>query len=106
MLKGTFSKDKNEILFKDYGINYNNEPVMFRKGTTLIRKLILSKNDDTMHQYILQFNCDIIGDNFWKENSEILGLKYLQVFHNPDGMTSYKVDTCLSLLKTFERTKV
>jgi tRNA(His) guanylyltransferase len=25
-LKGTFSNDKNEILFSQFGINYNNEP--------------------------------------------------------------------------------
>ena len=25
-LKGTFSNDKNEILFSEFGINYNNEP--------------------------------------------------------------------------------
>jgi len=39
-LKGTFSSDKNEILFTDFGINYNNEPEQFRKGTTLFRKKV------------------------------------------------------------------
>jgi tRNA(His) guanylyltransferase len=106
MLKGTVSKDKHEILFKNYGINYNNEPVMFRKGTTLVRKLVPCEKDGTMHQYILQLSCDIIGDSFWKENSEILGLKSLQVFHKPDGMTSYKVDKCFSLPKAFETMKI
>lgn len=32
-LSGTLSSDKNEILFTDYGINYNNELEQFRKGT-------------------------------------------------------------------------
>lgn len=36
-LKGTVSSDKNEILFKEFGINYNNEPECFRKGTVLYR---------------------------------------------------------------------
>ncbi|ENI04108.1 hypothetical protein COCC4DRAFT_73194 [Bipolaris maydis ATCC 48331] len=36
-LKGTVSSDKNEILFKEFGINYNNEPNCFRKGTVLYR---------------------------------------------------------------------
>ncbi|KAL6171242.1 tRNA-His guanylyltransferase [Exserohilum turcicum] len=36
-LKGTVSADKNEILFKEFGINYNNEPECFRKGTVLYR---------------------------------------------------------------------
>lgn len=37
-LKGTLSADKNEILFSEFGINYNDEDPMFRKGTVLIRK--------------------------------------------------------------------
>ena len=36
-LKGTFSKDKHELLFSSYGINYNNEPEIYKKGTILIR---------------------------------------------------------------------
>jgi tRNA(His) 5'-end guanylyltransferase len=36
-LSGTYSADKNEILFKDFGINYNNEPECFKKGTVLYR---------------------------------------------------------------------
>ena len=39
-LKGTFSNDKNEILFSQFGINYNNEPEQFRKGTTIFRKKV------------------------------------------------------------------
>ncbi|KAJ4347691.1 tRNA-His guanylyltransferase [Ascochyta clinopodiicola] len=38
-LSGTVSADKNEILFKEYGINYNNEPECFKKGTILYRDL-------------------------------------------------------------------
>lgn len=37
-LKGTLSADKNEILFSEFGINYNNEDPMFRKGTVVIRE--------------------------------------------------------------------
>ncbi|CAO2657987.1 Nn.00g072470.m01.CDS01 [Neocucurbitaria sp. VM-36] len=36
-LSGTVSSDKNEILFKEFGINYNNEPEFFKKGTVLYR---------------------------------------------------------------------
>ena len=36
-LKGTVSSYKNEILFSRFGINYNNEPEMFRKGTVIYR---------------------------------------------------------------------
>ena len=36
LLQGTLAADKNEILFSDFDINYNNEPMLLRKGTTLI----------------------------------------------------------------------
>ena len=35
-LKGTLSGEKNEILFSEFRINYNEEPAQFRKGTTLV----------------------------------------------------------------------
>lgn len=36
-LKGTSAGDKNELLFSRFGINYNEVPQRFRKGTTLCR---------------------------------------------------------------------
>ncbi|KAF2865114.1 Thg1 C terminal domain-containing protein [Massariosphaeria phaeospora] len=36
-LSGTVSSDKNEILFSRFGVNYNNEPEIFRKGSVLYR---------------------------------------------------------------------
>lgn len=41
-LKGTVSSDKNEILFKEFGINYNKEPDCFRKGTVMCRDVSTS----------------------------------------------------------------
>ncbi|PNS19446.1 hypothetical protein CAC42_7290 [Sphaceloma murrayae] len=38
-LKGTLSADKNEILFSRFGINYNKEPQVFKKGTVIYRDL-------------------------------------------------------------------
>ncbi|XP_072032326.1 probable tRNA(His) guanylyltransferase [Amphiura filiformis] len=35
-LRGTFSGDKNEILFSECDTNYNNEPEFYRKGTVLM----------------------------------------------------------------------
>jgi tRNA(His) guanylyltransferase len=37
-LIGTLASDKNEILFKEFGINYNNEPEIFKKGTIILRQ--------------------------------------------------------------------
>lgn len=36
-LKGTFSKDKNEILFSQFGINYNDVEEIYKRGTIFIR---------------------------------------------------------------------
>lgn len=41
MKQGTFSKDKNEILFSRFGINYNNEPEIFKKGSVVFRDVRL-----------------------------------------------------------------
>ncbi|KAF4251943.1 Glucose-responsive transcription factor [Aspergillus fumigatus] len=38
-LQGTVSSDKNEILFKRFGINYNNEDEMFKKGSVVYRQV-------------------------------------------------------------------
>jgi hypothetical protein len=51
-LKGTVSSDKNEILFKEFGINYNNEPECFKKGTVLYRDV-----SDARH---IQLWCDLV----------------------------------------------
>ncbi|KAK3336763.1 Thg1 C terminal domain-containing protein [Cercophora scortea] len=36
-LQGTFSADKNELLFSKFGINYNNEPEINKKGSVVFR---------------------------------------------------------------------
>jgi len=44
-LKGTLSADKNEILFSQFGINYNNLPQVYRKGTVLYKSKAVSSTD-------------------------------------------------------------
>lgn len=41
--QGTVSSDKNEILFKRFGINYNNEPEMYKKGSVVYRQVSTAK---------------------------------------------------------------
>ncbi|KIV80060.1 hypothetical protein, variant [Exophiala sideris] len=40
-LKGTVSADKNEILWSRFGVNYNNEAEVFRKGSVVFREYAL-----------------------------------------------------------------
>lgn len=80
-LRGTFSADKNEILFSKFGINYNTIDPMFRKGTILLRKRIQIPNlPNVKRQLIIPLYEDMIRDKFWKEHAEILG-KYLPGDH-------------------------
>ena len=39
LMKGTEAADKNEILWAEFGKNYNKEPAIFRKGTVLFREV-------------------------------------------------------------------
>jgi tRNA(His) guanylyltransferase len=38
-LKGTLAADKNEILWGRFGINYNDEREIFRKGSVVFREV-------------------------------------------------------------------
>ena len=69
------SGEKNEILFSEFDVNYNNEPEQFRKGTTIIRKKVDIPVDGggvKKRGKFFELTCDIIGDQFWDENSQIL----------------------------------
>lgn len=82
-LKGSVSGDKNEILFSEFNINYNNEPEQFKKGTTIVRKKVeipldcdAKQESSTENQpktkirtKITHLHCDIIRDDFWNENN-------------------------------------
>eukprot|EP00041_Stephanoeca_diplocostata_P037289 m.1402188 g.1402188 ORF g.1402188 m.1402188 type:complete len:281 (-) comp25009_c0_seq46:118-960(-) len=95
-LEGTFSKDKNEILFSQFGINYNNEPPMFRKGSIVVRRDVLVEKrvtdqapgtgegpPDTASPAVVQVKRrrivvvheDLILDKFWAENTDIFPLE-------------------------------
>ncbi|KAH3668899.1 hypothetical protein OGAPHI_002654 [Ogataea philodendri] len=78
-LLGTLSSDKQEILFKEFGINYNNEPEIYKKGTVFVREVDfeaettdLSKRQAQRLQKKLtkseihKLHCDIIKDEFWE----------------------------------------
>lgn len=91
-LIGTLAKDKNEILFSKFNINYNNEPEIAKKGTLIIReelnltkipqKKVESKEELSQRQKqrqekkrrkmtIAEYHVDIIGEKFWKDRQYI-----------------------------------
>lgn len=54
-LKGTVSSDKNEILWAKFGVNYNNEREIFKKGSLVLREYELV---DTMQKDEFGSNTD------------------------------------------------
>ncbi|CAG9099091.1 unnamed protein product [Plutella xylostella] len=70
-LCGTVSADKNEILYSEFNINYNNEPAIFRRGTLLLRKVLQMDSQETA-SIITDVHDDMLKDKFWKDNSTLL----------------------------------
>ncbi|KAI9503565.1 tRNA-histidine guanylyltransferase 1-like [Coemansia spiralis] len=78
-LSGTLSKDKNELLFGEFGVNYNDELDIFKKGSVLIRNKELIDVIDPNGQVtkrtkvvVCILHCDIIKDAFWNKHPEII----------------------------------
>ncbi|KAJ5091365.1 tRNAHis guanylyltransferase Thg1 [Penicillium alfredii] len=101
-LKGTVSSDKNEILFKRFGINYNNELEIYKKGSVLYRQYELqtpnsaqtpTEEDTSVPEstqsrsqqdklrklrrkaQVVVDHVDIIKDEFWERRPWILSNK-------------------------------
>lgn len=69
---GTVTSDKNEILFSEFNINYNNEPIMYRKGTILLRKRISNPRNGKKQLTIIPLHEDMTNPDFFVKHSEIL----------------------------------
>ncbi|EGD77187.1 tRNA(His) guanylyltransferase [Salpingoeca rosetta] len=91
-LRGTFSADKNEIMFSECGVNYNNEPAMFRKGSVILwadmeeevtgqrtmpdgtTKTVTSTRRRRQPVVTAQ---DMIGPAFWEEHADVFAVETL-----------------------------
>ncbi|KAG1679116.1 hypothetical protein FOA52_000471 [Chlamydomonas sp. UWO 241] len=80
-LKGTDVNFKNDMLFTRFGINYNELPEVFKKGSIVLRekRLAIVKHDDEgrpverLRTEVVVVHCDIIRDEpFWKEHLTLL----------------------------------
>ncbi|KAI0421787.1 tRNA guanylyltransferase [Xylaria grammica] len=101
-LAGTFSADKNEILFSKFKINYNDEPEIYKKGSVVFRDYELvepsshnvaeaidnvaepvkqSKTQDENDRkrrnkaHVVVDHLDIIKDDFWDRRPWLLSNK-------------------------------
>jgi tRNA(His) guanylyltransferase len=88
-LDGTVSSDKHEILFSQFGVNYNNELQQFRKGSVILLsqdqvvrnreetkvRVKRDKSESPSSSRVCDtrvLHTDIIGDKFWIDNKYIL----------------------------------
>lgn len=95
-LKGTLAADKNEILFSQFNINYNNEPEIFKKGSMIYRDYGAASTEGSLNKgpatdqaetsktqrekelkrrtkaSIVIAHCDIIKDDFWNDRPWLL----------------------------------
>lgn len=98
-LKGSLAADKNEILFTRFGINYNKEHEIYRKGTVIYRAYddegglpvettaaaakaqpasksqVEKEKKRRQKARIAVEHADIIGDGFWEARPYILQAK-------------------------------
>ncbi|CAI5996548.1 unnamed protein product [Closterium sp. NIES-65] len=82
-IKGTLADAKNELLFTRFGINYNDLPAIFRKGSSLFRRQVEEQVEGKQHpdgrpvvrkrSKLLVVHDDIIADAFWAANPHLLG---------------------------------
>ena len=86
-LKGSLSKDKHEILFTRFGVNYNELPAVFKRGTLLIRQVkpqtLLSDAAETEQApkckqkatfEILELHEDLVEKEAWYEKYNLNAL--------------------------------
>ncbi|KAH8739589.1 hypothetical protein FG386_001146 [Cryptosporidium ryanae] len=97
-LKFTVSSDKNEMLFSEFGINYNSIPAQFRKGTLLYRpkpkdkksrkEYMLMKSDEKRKPFkVNELNEGNVSDSLflnpvWKENGNVTIIKSIFKCHD------------------------
>uniref|UniRef100_A0A0E0L513 tRNA(His) guanylyltransferase n=1 Tax=Oryza punctata TaxID=4537 RepID=A0A0E0L513_ORYPU len=124
-LKGTFSKDKNELLSQQFQINYDDEPAIFRKGSCVYRDKVetMVKTDrcgnpiKRTRLVITNANVDIIGPEFWENHQYILreekcryeNVKKFDINHRlpPCNWTVVRINFCkfeqFSLIHSFDK---
>ena len=89
ILRDTVSEEKHDLLFNSFGINYNNEQAIYRKGSLLRRDEVV--DEEKMKKYeekLKEGNCkvskprakkqivvlheDLIKEEFWKKSFPFL----------------------------------
>lgn len=108
VLKDTQKQDRNELLFQLFGMNYKNEPEMFRQGSCLFKKKvedIVKFNEDgtpvkRLRRKVIDINSkNIAARSFWNENlilvEELGGFTHDVDKIKPDYIRSFQFENKL-----------
>ncbi|KAF2601846.1 hypothetical protein F2Q70_00025322 [Brassica cretica] len=80
-LKGTQTREKNELLSSQFGIEYNTLPLIFRMGSSVFRSkeavavkngVVVSGKKPKREGEVVVDHCNIIERGFWEEHPHIL----------------------------------
>ncbi|KAH0925653.1 hypothetical protein HID58_017909 [Brassica napus] len=80
-LKGTQTREKNELLSSQFGIEYNTLPLIFRMGSSVLRSkeavavengVVVSGKKLKREGEVVVDHCNIIERGFWEEHPHIL----------------------------------
>ncbi|CAA7027316.1 unnamed protein product [Microthlaspi erraticum] len=77
-LKGTQTREKNELLSRQFGVEYNSLPLIFRMGSSVFRlKEALEiesgvASGKKLEGEVVVDHCNIIEHSFWEEHPHIL----------------------------------
>ncbi|KAF9618438.1 hypothetical protein IFM89_001161 [Coptis chinensis] len=98
ILKGTRTQCRNELLFKQFDINYNTVPMMFRKGSSVFRdklKVVVKNRENgdpvvRLRKKVIVEHCDIIGESFWREHPSLIASEDLNLLRNVHSSNVYE----------------
>ncbi|CAK1549993.1 unnamed protein product [Leptosia nina] len=85
-LCGTVSADKNEILFKEFNLNYNKEKEIFKRGSLLLRQPVKMDESGAVISAIVDIHDDMLKEKFWVKYENLLdtkGKNKLPIYEGP-----------------------
>lgn len=97
-LKGTFSKDKHEILY-NLGFNYNNAESVYKKGSLIIRFKDESKKSSSKNKKKQDYK-----DNKDNTDIEVIEKNLEKIDINTENIENKKSNDKISLYKTYDCT--
>ena len=80
-LRGTLAKDKHELLFSRFNLNYNDVRAMFKKGSIILRSFSSSltttgkttakqdKKKQNVRTTLQTLHEDLIKESFWENHN-------------------------------------